>query len=250
MKPTSNKHLKEVEEKFKNLNLKANNEKSEKLKKYIGTNLNVLGISSNSQVEIQKKGFSFFHNETENIFLIFDTIYRHSKIFEVKNQAFIFLNKHHKHISLNTLLNTLPNWVNYIDNWSHSDNLSKYLTKLIEDKNTRETMYSIIRKWNTSDNLWERRQSLISLFYYAKTKKEYVPFEFAKEIVFPLFNDKEYFVQKAVGWTLRESYNVYPKQTYNFISKNIYNISPIAFTTCIEKMTMQEKHVLKLKRKK
>ena len=66
--------------------------------------------------------------------------------------------------------------------------------------------------------------------------------------LFQLLKDKEYFVQKAVGWTLRESYNVYPKQTFQFIEENVKNISPTAFTTCLEKMTEKEKTILKQKR--
>ena len=75
-------------------------------------------------------------------------------------------------------------------------------------------------------------------------------FELTQLLVSPLLNDKEYFVQKAVGWTLRESYNVYPKQTYQFIEENIKHISPTAFTTCLEKMTEKQKLILKQKRKK
>jgi 3-methyladenine DNA glycosylase AlkD len=101
----------------------------------------------------------------------------------------------------------------------------------------------------SSKNLWERRQSLIALYYYARTKKQHVDFELTQELVRPLLNDKEYFVQKAVGWTLRESYNVYPKQTFTFIEENIKNISPTAFTTCLEKMTEKQKQILKQKAK-
>jgi 3-methyladenine DNA glycosylase AlkD len=90
----------------------------------------------------------------------------------------------------------------------------------------------------------------VSLFYYARTKKEHVTFELTQQLIYPLLTDKEYFVQKAVGWTLRESYNVYPKQTFTFIEENIKSITPTAFTTCLEKMTEKQKLTLKLKRKK
>ena len=74
-------------------------------------------------------------------------------------------------------------------------------------------------------------------------------FELTRQLLTPLLNDKEYFVQKAVGWTLRESYNVYPKKTYVFINEHIRMISPVAFTTCLEKMTEKEKQALKQKRR-
>jgi 3-methyladenine DNA glycosylase AlkD len=250
MKPAINKYTKEVEDTLNHLSIKNDKEKALKLKKYIGTDLNVLGLATKAQIDSHKKGFSFYSEHRENTFLLFNEIYKQSAIFEVKNLAFIYLDKHHKHISLKTQLNTLPKWVKHIDNWAHSDGLSKYLTRLIENKSTQNEMLTIIKKWNASKNLWERRQSLVSLFYYARTKKEHVTFELTQQLIYPLLADKEYYVQKAVGWTLRESYNVYPKQTYTFIEENIKSVTPTAFTTCLEKMTEKQKQILKQKRKK
>ncbi|MBI3519780.1 MAG: DNA alkylation repair protein [Bacteroidetes bacterium] len=249
MKSGTNKYTKEVEDTLNRLSLKKDKEKAAKLKKYIGTAHEVIGLVTNVQVATYKKGFSFYSENKETVFFHFDTIYKESNVFEAKNLAFIFLDKHHKHISLKTQLQTLPHWVSHVDNWAHSDSLSKYLTRLIEDKSTQAKMLAIIKKWNASKNLWERRQSLIALYYYARTKKEHISFELTQTLVLPLLRDKEYYVQKAVGWTLRESYNVYPKQTYAFIDEHVKQISPVAFTTCIEKMTEKEKITLKLKRK-
>jgi 3-methyladenine DNA glycosylase AlkD len=250
MKLAQNKYTKEVEDTLNRLSLKNDKEKTEKLKKYIGTNLNVLRLATKAQVDAHKKGFSFYSEEKVNTFLLYHDIYMQSKIFEVKNLAFIFLDKNHKYVPLKIQLKTLPLWVKYIDNWAHSDGLSKFLTRLIENENTKKDMLDIIKKWNASKNLWERRQSLVSLYYYSRTKKQHIDFELTQQLVFPLLSDNEYYVQKAVGWTLRESYNVYPKQTYSFIATNIKKITSTAFTTCIEKMTEQEKQTLKLNRKK
>lgn len=250
MKSAINKYTKEVEDTLTRLSLKNDKEKAAKLKKYIGTNLKVLGMVSNAQVDAHKKGFSFYSEQKEQTFLIYHQVYLQSNIFEVKNLAFIFLDKHHKHIPLKTQLKHLPQWVKQVDNWAHSDSLSKFISRLIEDKSTQQEILTVIKKWNSSKNLWERRQSLVALYYYARTKKQHVSFELTQQLVLPLLTDKEYFVQKAVGWTLRESYNVYPQQTFQFIEENIKNISPTAFTTCLEKMTEKQKTALKLKRKK
>jgi 3-methyladenine DNA glycosylase AlkD len=250
VKTLSHKYTKEVEDTLTRLTLKAEKAKAEKLKKYIGTNLQVLGMVTRSQTEAYKKGFTFYSDDKEKTYLVFHEIYQRSDHFEAKNLAFIFLDRNHQHIPLKTQLKTLPRWVKQVDNWAHSDGLSKFLTRLLEHTDTREEMLGIIKKWNSSKNLWERRQSLVSLFYYARTKKTHPEFEFAKQMIAPLITDKEYYVQKAVGWALRESYNVYPKQTYAFIEEHIKNISPAAFTTCLEKMTLKEKEQLKRKRQK
>lgn len=249
MKSVINKYTKEVEDTLNHLSIKNDKEKALKLKKYIGTELKVLGLITKAQVDAHKKGFSFYSENKEDTYFRLHDVYKQSIIFEAKNLAFIYLDKHHQHISLKTQLKTLPQWVKHIDNWAHSDGLSKYLTRLVEDQSTQNEMLTIIKKWNISKNLWERRQSLVSLFYYSRTKKEHVTFELTQQLVYPLLTDKEYYVQKAVGWTLRESYNVYPKQTFTFIEENIKAITSIAFTTCLEKMTEKQKQLLKQKRK-
>jgi 3-methyladenine DNA glycosylase AlkD len=245
----SNKYTKEVEHTLNHLSLKNDKEKAEKLKKYLCTSLHVYGLSSQAQTELCKKGFNFFTDNKEDNFEVLHNVYLQSKSHEGKNQAFIYLDKHYKYIPVKTQLELLPTWINEVDNWAHSDYLSKFLTRLIEHADTQKHLLSLVKKWNASDNLWIRRQSLVSLYYYARTKKQHLEFELPIKLVTNLLHDNEYYVQKAVGWTLRESYNVYPKETYQFIEQNIKQIKPAAFTTCLEKMTEKQKLTLKAKRK-
>lgn len=250
MQSITSKYTREVEESLTILSKKVDKQKAEKLKKYIGTNLTVLGLTSKDQVERFKRGFDILNDSALKSFQQFHTLFTESTYFEVKNLSFIFLDKNHQHIHAKNQLKVLPKWIKKVDNWAHSDNLSKYLTRLLEYDETKKDMESLILKWNHSNALWERRQSLICLFYYARTKKKQVEFDFAQPLILNLIHDKEYYVQKAVGWALRECYNVYPDQTYHLIKNNIKHINPVAFTTCIEKMNAIEKMNLKSLRKK
>lgn len=249
MKSSLSKYTKEVEDTLNRFALKDKKMSGEKLKQYLGTKLKVYGYNSKTQVEFCKRGYSFYAEDKENNFACFDDVYHQGYSHEGKNQAFIYLDKNYKHISPKIQLEKLPSWVTKIDNWAHSDYLSKFLTRLIENSETQKKMLTYVKKWNKSDNLWERRQSLVSLYYYSRTKETHIPFEDSSRLVFNLMNDDEYYVQKAVGWTLRESFNVYPKETYQFIDKNVKNIKSAAFTTCIEKMSESQKKSLKQKRK-
>lgn len=245
-----NKYNKEVEDTLTLLSLNNDSQKAAKLKKYIGTKDHVHGLTSAMQTNVYKKGFSFSKKTVEENFEIYNSIYHLSGSFEGKNIAFIFLDKNHTKLSIASQLQILPLWINKVDNWAHSDSLSKYLTRLLAHKTSTKEMLSILKKWNSSANLWERRQSLISLYYYARTKKEFINYEISEKLIFNLLFDNEYYVQKAVGWALRESFNAYPKQTFTFIETNIKSISSVAFTTCIEKMSDSQKLILKTKRKK
>ncbi|MES2131258.1 MAG: DNA alkylation repair protein [Bacteroidota bacterium] len=251
MKIDTNKYTKELENTLKALSSGISRESAERAGQYMSTKLYMHGLGTKTQVELSKKGFRFHSENAEETFSIYDAVFcnPHST-FEAKNMAFLFLDKHYKHIPLKLQLNLLPGWVKHVENWGHSDNLSKFLSRLIEHPETKEKMLSHIEKWNRSKNLWERRQSLVTLFYYARTRKQHLPFDLVIRLIGNLLHDKEYFVQKAVGWTLRESYNVYPKDTYKFLMEHIGVLSPYAFTASTEKMNEKEKTVLKDKRQK
>lgn len=243
-------HSKEINTVFTRYASNTDKLKANKLQKYIGTQLKTHGLTSAIQNQICKTGFSFYSANCEETFKHYSAIYQASNYFEEKNLAFIFLDKNYKRIDAKLLLQILPTWVTSIDNWAHSDNLSKYLTRLLENESTQKEVLGIVKKWNSSTNLWERRQSLVSLYYYTRTKKKCVDYNVSEKLISNLLLDKEYYVQKAVGWALRESFNAYPNETFAFIEASVSNISSTAFTTCIEKMTAKQKEILKAKRKK
>lgn len=43
-------------------------------------------------------------------------------------------------------------------------------------------------------------------------------------------------MQRAVGWSLKELNNVYPKLTLRYLEGNIMDVSAMAFTAAIEKL--------------
>ena len=242
-------YTKEVEDKLYQLSSGIEHQKKEKLKKYIGTQYDVYALDAKTQIEACKEGYSFYSDNHSATFDVFNAIYLSSKNFETINQAFIYLDKHDKKINDKDKYSNLVSWVKKVDNWALSDNLSKHLTRFLEKPEFNGKLIAQLEKWNRSKNPWERRQSLVSLFYYSRTKKQHVEFDLVQKHVLNLISDSDYFVQKAVGWSLRESYNVYPTQTYSLMKQNIKHITSTAFTASIEKMSIKEKNSLKELRK-
>lgn len=88
------------------------------------------------------------------------------------------------------------NKIRYINNWDLVDLSAPYIVgPHLEDKPK-----DILFKLATSQNLWERRISMISTFYFIKTQKPGIALEIAEILI----NDKHDLIQKAVGWMLRE----------------------------------------------
>ena len=215
---------------------------------YMGTRHQMLGVSTPKQKLLAKNNYGL-KLEAEELFPVMDLAFKRSKIYEVKNAAFLLAEYNFKKADKSKLYNTMIGWVDHVDNWGHSDYLSKFLTRFLEMEAHKNAFLSELKKWNKDDNPWKRRQSMVALLYYSRTKNEHLPFKTISSMITSQLKAHEYYVQKGLGWTLRESYNVYPDLTYKFVHDNFHLVSPLAFTAAIEKMTEKEKSVLKQKRK-
>ena len=142
---------------------------------------------------------------------------------------------------------TIKKWQKNVDNWGKCDALSKIYTKVLEIIPGR--VLEQLKQWNKSKKIWDKRQSLVSLLYFSRTKNILLPYETIISFVSELIDDNEYYVQKGVGWTLKELYKVYPNKTLKYIEENIARISAIAFSVTIGNLEKADKEKLKKMRK-
>jgi 3-methyladenine DNA glycosylase AlkD len=196
------------------------------------------------------KQFYFFSGKSfEQQLAIWDQLWHHTGNFWIQVHAYFFLERNIKKTdALQQMWPVVVKWQDNVDDWALCDALAKIYTKILVVAPGK--VYAQLKKWNKSANLWKRRQSVVSLLYYSRTKKNYLPFDKIERLITPLLKDKEYYVQKGVGWALRELYNVYPKDTLPYMMRHIKSISSIAFTIAIEKMGNAGKDKLKALRKK
>jgi len=195
-----------------------------------------------------KEGYSFSGESFEFQLPIWNYIWKNAGSMRAKLHAFFFLESYLANKDLHkTIWETSAAWQEQVDGWGLCDALAKINSKMLVTHPIE--VYSTLCKWNKDDNLWKRRQSVVSLLYYSRTKKVYLPFKKIASLVEHLLSDKEYYVQKGVGWAMREMYNVYPEQTFLFLQQHIKKITAIAFTISIEKMDEEKKIRLKQLRK-
>ena len=141
----------------------------------------------------------------------------------------------------------LLKWVDEVENWAHADTYCSVMARLFE--HDQKNVLPTYLKWNKSKNPWHRRCSMVGTFYYSRNRKTQPDFELAVSLVSPHFQAPEYYVQKAVGWTIREMYNVYPQQSIDFIRKNNFQLTPIAWVAASEKLPKKIKEPLLKERK-
>ncbi len=73
----------------------------------------------------------------------------------------------------------------------------------------------ITGKWNRSDNIWLQRSSLM----FQKSYRKATDTELLSKYILRLVNSKEFFVQKAIGWSLREYSKTNPAWVVQFVKQ-------------------------------
>ncbi|HVX28556.1 MAG TPA: DNA alkylation repair protein [Parafilimonas sp.] len=85
-----------------------------------------------------------------------------------------------------------------------------------------EQMISITGKWNQSENMWLQRCSLL----FQKKYKDKTDTKLFSKYIKHLASSKEFFVRKAIGWSLREYAKTNPSWVKNFVESN--ELSPLS----------------------
>ena len=170
-----------------------------------------------------------------------------SDIFEAKSLALYWLDKQKNEFLIKNHKKILS-WASEVDNWAHSDGLCAIYARMLE--HSPNLILPTYFKWNRHKNSWLRRCSMVGTFYYSRSRNTHPAFALSKKLIEPHFTAKEYYVQKAVGWTLREMYNVYPAETIKYIKNKLPKITSVAWVAASEKLPAKIKDPLLEKRKK
>ena len=74
----------------------------------------------------------------------------------------------------------------------------------------------IILQWSLSDNIWLRRVAID----HQLLRKEKTNVQLLEKILFHNLNQTEFFINKAIGWALRDYSKTNPPWVAGFIKKN------------------------------
>jgi 3-methyladenine DNA glycosylase AlkD len=240
--------LESLEEQLKELAIGAELPKFDNLAGYIGTEIPILGLRSPVINQVFTAGFPFSEETVTKQLDIWDYFWKHTQCFEVMSLCLIFVRKRHKKLDAAHLFQVLKGWIFRIDNWAHSDELSYSFATLID--RLPHDILSLLQEWNRSDNPWERRQSLIIPIRINRPADKQWPFKQLIRLVETLVDDRDYFVQKAVGWSLRDLARQYPEDIMAWMQGNHVRLTSVAFATASERVAPQVKAEWKEQRKK
>ncbi len=216
------------------------------LQAYIGTAMPCLGHSVPHQRRLFRQGYGFAAGTVEDRLGAWDQVWHGATYYETRSQACFFLERV-KANARPAAFPTAQRWVKTVDNWVHSDVLSSFFVQLLDERPGE--VYPLLQRWNTSSNPWERRQSVVSLIVRARSRKAPLAAPQILQLVEPLLADADHFVQRGVGWTLREAHELYPDAVGAFVIENAQRLSAVAFATASKKYERPFREDLKRRRK-
>ena len=97
--------------------------------------------------------------------------------------------------------------------WDTVDILDRVVGSLVYDHPELE---EIILKWSLSDNIWLRRVAID----HQLLRKEKTNVQLMEKILLHNLNQTEFFINKAIGWALRDYSKMNPAWVAGFIEKN------------------------------
>ena len=115
----------------------------------------------------------------------------------------------------------------FINNWDLVDSSAGQIAGAFLFDKSKNPLYDLVK----SENLWERRISIISTFYFIKHNQ----FSDTLKISKVLLSDKEDLIHKAVGWMLREVGKRDISVEENFLKKHYKNMPRTMLRYAIEK---------------
>lgn len=205
------KYIKDIK---KTLESKKNSERAEWSRAYMLHQFDFLGIVTAERRKISKEWMKVnAMNDWEQVELIvsecWDMKQREYQYFAVELMAFYKKIWQPKVIVLFEKCLTEKSWWDSVDHLA-SECLSDYFKKFPEQ------ITPITNKWNTSSNIWLQRSSIM----FQKPYKKDTNTVLLSKYILNCCHSKEFFVQKAIGWSLREFAKTNPIWVKEFVAKH------------------------------
>jgi 3-methyladenine DNA glycosylase AlkD len=211
---------------------------AEDIKKYIKSSHDFYGVRVPELRVLAKKLHS--EQDLKKFYRVFNKLWK-SKYHEEMSLAIYTLELYQKDFNLKTWKFIKPK-LKDLTTWDQIDSIATRIVGPLLIK--FPSLESEIRKLAKSKNVWSNRLAIVSTLPLIKKRDTRLAMEL---IDMHLYSDEDY-IQKAVGWMLREIGNKKPELTKKYILKHI-DMPSITFSYATEHMKELRK-VRKLKKLK
>lgn len=119
------------------------------------------------------------------------------------------------------MLPDIERWITQKSWWDTVDMLATHIIGQLY-QSSPDTTLQYIEKWQNADNIWLRRTTILYQLKFKAKTDEIKLFSIIKKNQ----HDTEFFIQKAIGWALREYSKTNSQTVIDFIASN--NITGLA----------------------
>ncbi|WP_418234855.1 DNA alkylation repair protein [Brachyspira pulli] len=189
--------------------------------KYMKNNFEFLGIHSKERKEAEKKVFKTIPKDEKDFidFNFTDKCYDNKyREFQYAAVDYLILKKKYlnkSHIEKLKGYALTKSWWDSID----------FLDRIIGDIALRdESVNNILLEWSLSDNIWLRRIAID----HQLLRKDKTNTELLEKIIINNLNNKEFFINKAIGWSLRDYSKTNPDWVRDFIERHKGNMANLS----------------------
>lgn len=188
-----------------------NKEQAQRMSKYMLNKSEYIGIKTPERREIFKNFFKEYKNEEK---IDWEFV---NKCWEDKYREFQFVGADYlKNMKDKLTIDDIPKLKQLILKkswWDTIDNLDMTIGALaLKDSN----MNKILLEWSLDENIWLRRIAID----HQLLRKEKTDIELLEKILKNNLGQTEFFINKAIGWVLRDYSKTNPEWVKNFIEEN------------------------------
>lgn len=202
-----------------------------------GSHLQHLGLRTPTRRKLVKAGFSFYDQDDEGILEVWDGIWKLTHYADVLFAVLDYYRERLQHGVPSFFWPVAADWITKIDNWAHADDLARVYSWALSSN--PDQVHPTLIEWNQLESLWHRRISIVSLVRYSGKNAVILP----PDQVFPLLencvDDDRAYIQKAVGWVVREMSGTYPTEAIRFLEQNRNALSRQALRRATERFDLQ-----------
>jgi len=152
-----------------------------------------------------------------------------SDIFEARIAAAKLLTQARIRSDESTVWQELQRWVPMFDSWAIADHASGAIARRLTADPAR---LDIVETWTQHESFWVRRAALVCALPWARQRHPTAEESAARERILgwaaAYVPDREWFIQKAIGWWLRDLSKRDPARVEAFIAKHGDGMKPFA----------------------
>ncbi|MBN9299070.1 MAG: DNA alkylation repair protein [Filimonas sp.] len=140
--------------------------------------------------------------------------------------------KHHKKVWKKNSIRLMEHCLTHKSWWDSVDGIaSDWLTDYF--RLFPGEIISVTGKWNKSQNIWLQRSSIM----FQKAFKKDTDTTLLSAYIIHLKDSKEFFIQKAIGWALREYSKIDPQWVEKFV--NQHKLAPLSTREALKRINRE-----------